>query len=130
MDEEKGQPTSMAIKTACLLFGGPLLTYRAFKQSGLRCLRGIANTEFRNAIQALKESGLGKVHTVQVRYVSNPVTVFSKEDPEKIQWPFELCSQTEYRSRFHQQVNKSITTAIKCALIDADFLPQEIFPDI
>lgn len=67
MDEEKGQPTSMAIKTACLLFGGLLLTYRAFKQSGLRGLRGIANTEFSNAIQALKESGLGKVRTVQVR---------------------------------------------------------------
>ena len=100
MDEVKGQPTSMAMKTACLLFGGPLLTYKAFKQSGPRGLREIASTKFSDAIQALEPPGLGKVRTVRVRYVSNPVTVFIKEDPEKIQWPSDFCSQTEYGSRF------------------------------
>ena len=130
MDEAKGQPTSVATKTACLLFGGPLLTYRAFKQSGPQGLCGIANTKFSNAIQALQESRLSKVRTVQVCYASNPVTLFIKEDPEKIQWLSEFYSQTEYWSRFHQQVNKSITATIKRALIDADFLPQEMVPDV
>ena len=75
MDETKTQPTLLAIKTACLVFGGPLVTFRAFKQSGPRALRGIANSEFMNAINSLEESGLGKVRIVQVRYVSTPVTV-------------------------------------------------------
>ena len=66
MDETKTQPTLMAIKSASLLFSGPLVTFRAFKQSGPRALRGIANSEFGNAIKSLEESGLGKVRTVQV----------------------------------------------------------------
>ncbi|KAK2547347.1 hypothetical protein P5673_032754 [Acropora cervicornis] len=46
MDETKGQPTAMVIKIACLLFSGPILMYRAFKQSGPRSLRGITKSEF------------------------------------------------------------------------------------
>ena len=71
MNKTKGHPNSTAIKTACL-FGGPLVTYRAFKQSGPRGLRGIANLEFTDATKALEESDLGKLRTVQVRFASNP----------------------------------------------------------
>ena len=130
MDETKTQPTLMAIKSACLLFGGSLVTFRAFKQSGPRALRGIANSEFMNSINSLEESGLAKVRTVRVRYVSNPVTVFIKEEPDKVNWPTDLCSQSDYRARYNQTANKCVTPAIKRALIDAEFIPQDMFPDV
>ena len=130
MDETKTQPTLLAIKTACLVFGGPLVTFRAFKQSGPRALRGIANSEFMNAINSLEESGLGKVRIVQVRYVSTPVTVFIKEEPVKVNWPSDLCTQTDYQARYNLTANKCVTPAIKRALIDAEFIPQDMFPDV
>ena len=130
MDETKTQPTLLAIKTACLVFGGPLVTFRAFKQSGPRALRGIANSEFMNAINSLEESGLGKVRVVQVRYVSTPVTVFIKEEPDKVNWPSDLCTQTDYQARYNLTANKCVTPAIKRALIDAEFIPQDMFPDV
>ena len=130
MDETKTQPTLLAIKTACLVFGGPLVTFRAFKQSGPRALHGIANSEFMNAINSLEESGLGKVRIVQVRYVSTPVTVFIKEEPDKVNWPSDLCTQTDYQARYNLTANKCVTPAIKRALIDAEFIPQDMFPDV
>ena len=130
MDETKTQPTLLAIKTACLVFGGPLVTFRAFKQSGPRALRGIANSEFMNAINSLEESGLGKVRIVQVRYVSTPVTVFIKEEPDKVNWPSDLCTQTDYQARYNLTANNCVTPAIKRALIDAEFIPQDMFPDV
>lgn len=130
MDDTKTQPTLMAIKSACLVFGGPVVTFRAFKQSGPRALRGIANSEFMNVINSLEESGLGKVRTVQVRYVSNPITVFIKEEPDKVNWPTDLCSQTDYRAKYNLTANKCVTPAIKRALIDAEFIPEDMFPDV
>ena len=117
MDETKGQPTVMVIKTACLLFAGPLQTHRAFKQSGPHGLRGIASSEFSDAINDLEISGQGKVRSVRVRFSSNPVTVFVKEDADKAPWPTDYCNQTEYRSRYNQPANNSISIAIKRALI-------------
>ena len=78
------QPTAMVIKTTCLLFSGPILRYRAFKQTGPRSLCGIANSEFSIAIKDLEESGVGKVRSVRVRFSSNPVTVFVKEDADNV----------------------------------------------
>ena len=57
--------------TACALFGGPVLTYRAFKQSAPRNIRGVANSA---AIRGLEEAGVGKVCSVQIPSVTNPVT--------------------------------------------------------
>ena len=86
MDEAKGQPTAIIIKTTCLLFAGPLLMYRAFKQSGPHSLCGITNSEFSIAINDLEESGLGMARSVCVCFYSNPVTVFVKEDLDKVPW--------------------------------------------
>jgi len=83
-----------------------------------------------NAINSLEEFDLGKVRTLQVRYVSNPNAVFVKEEPEKVNWPTDLCSQSDYRARYNQTANKCITPAIKQALIDAEFIPQDMFPDV
>ena len=130
MGDTKEQSTAMVIKTTCLLFSGPILTYRAFQQSGQRSLRGIANSECSVAIKDLEESGLGKVRSVRVRFSSNPVTVFVKEDPDNVRWPTDYCNQTEYRSHCNQPTNKSISIAIKRALIEALFIPEDMFPDI
>ena len=67
MDEEKPQPTQLAVKTACILFAGPVLTFRAFKQSASRSLRGIAEAEFRDAIVNLETTGMGKYVPLESR---------------------------------------------------------------
>lgn len=86
----------MAIKSVCLLFGGSLVTFHAFKQSSSCALCGITNSEVINAINSLEESSLGKVRTVQVRYV------FIKEEPDKLNWLTDLCSQSDYQARYNQ----------------------------
>ena len=116
--------------SACALFGGPVLTYRAFKQSAPRNIRGVANSEFAAAIRGLEEAGVGKVCSVQIPCVTNPGIVFVKEDPDKVQWANDLCCQTDYRARFHQAVNKSITIGIKRALIASNSVPEGMFADI
>jgi len=67
---------------------------------------------------------------MQVRYVSNPFAVFIEEEPDKVNWPTDLCSQSDYRSRYSQTANNCVTPAIKQALIDAEFIPQYMFPDV
>ena len=116
--------------TACALFGGPVLTYRAFKQSVPRNIRAVANSEFTAAIRGLEEAGVGKVCSVQIPRVTNPVIVFVKEDPDKVQLPKDICYQTDYRTRFHQAVNKTITIGIKRALIASTNVPNGMFADI
>ena len=54
-------------------FWCPLLTCRAFKQCGPRPLRGIANSEFTEAVNALEQADLGKVRSAQVRFAPHPV---------------------------------------------------------
>ena len=49
-----------------------LLNRHAFKQSGPRALRGIANFEFNEAINSLKQAGLGKVRT-RLKYDLHPM---------------------------------------------------------
>ena len=73
---------------------------------------------------------MGKVRSVRVRFCSNPVIVFVKEDPDNVRWPTYYCNQTEYRSCYNQPTNKSIYIAIKRALIEAQFIPEDMFPDI
>ena len=38
--------------------------------------------------------------------------------------------QTDYRARYNLTANKCVTPAIKRALIDAEFIPQDMFPDV
>ena len=65
---------------------------------------------------------------MRVRFPSNPVTVFLKEDPDNVRWPTDYCNQTEYR--YNQPKNKSISIASKRALIEAQFIQEDMFPDI
>ena len=117
------------LKIALIMFGGPVITYRAFRQSGQRRLRGIAVTDFNNAIEALEQSALGRVRQVNVRRAKGPVTVFVKNYPGNVPWPNDLCTETDYRARYHLQASKSISAAVRRALIEAEFVPQGTFPD-
>ena len=91
----------------------------------------MANSELAAAIRGPEEAGVGKVCSVQIPHVTNSVIVFIKEDPDKVQWPKVICCQTDYRGRFHQAVNKSITIiGIKPALIASNCVADGTFTDI
>ena len=82
------------------------------------------------AIRGPEEAGVGKVCSIQIPHATNPVIVFVKEDPDKVQWPKVICYQMDYRAHFHQAVNKSITVGIKPALIASNCVPDGTFTDI
>lgn len=69
------------------------------------------------------------MHSMPAKY-SNPFIVFGKEDIDKVQWPNDFCSQTEYSTCYNQQTIKSLSTAVQHTSIDAQFFPKEMFTDI
>ena len=127
MDEEKQQPTRLEVKTACILFSGPVVTFRLFKQSASRSLRGIAEPEFRDAIVSLENTGMGKVRSFRIPRTPNPATVFVKNELDNITWPSNLCSQTEYRQRYQLPTYRSVTPAIKRELESRGYVPSGFF---
>ena len=129
LDEEKAQPTMLAVKTACLLFPGAVVTFRAFKQSTTRSLRGIADAEFHDAIKDLENNALGTIRKLRIPRTTNLVTVFVKNDPERISWPSNFCTQTEYRQRYNLAAHRSITPAIKRALENNGYVPDGFFDE-
>ena len=129
LDDEKPQPTALAVKTACILFSGPVFTFRAFKQSATRKLRGIAEAEFRDAIVSLENSGMGQIFSFRIPRTTNPVTVFVKNNPDSITWPCDLCSQTEFRQRYQLPTHRSVTPAIKRGLGSRGYVPSGFFSD-
>ena len=129
MDDEKPQPTQLAVKTACILFSGPVFTFRAFKQSASRSLRGIAEAEFRDAIVSLESTGMGKIRSFRIPRTANAVTVFVKNEPDNITWPSNLYSQTEYRQRYQLPTHRSVTPAIKRELESKGYVPSGFFSE-
>ena len=127
LDDEKPQPSMSSVKAACILFPGPVLTFRAFKQSATRSMRGIADAEFQEAISLLEIAGMGNTYRIRVPRTPNLVTVFVKKNPDKINWPSDLCSQSEYRQRYNLSAHRSITTAIKRELIANSYVPEDMF---
>ena len=81
-DDTKAQPSALSIKTACVLFAGPVVTFRSFKQGAPRSLRGIADTEFTAAIEDLQNSSWGTVRRLRIPRTANQVKVFVKQEPE------------------------------------------------
>lgn len=129
-DDTKAQPSALSIKTACVLFAGPVVTFRSFKQGAPRSLRGIADTEFTAAIEDLQNSSWGTVRRLRIPRTANQVKVFVKQEPDDIVWPKQLCSQDEYKLKYQQPSPKSISPAIKRALIANNYANSDLFPDI
>ena len=76
-------------------------------------LGGVANSELAAAIRGPEEAGVGKVCSVQIPHVTNPVIVFVKEDPDKVQWPKVICCQTDYRAQKHHNWNQASINCIE-----------------
>ena len=68
------------VKYGILGFPGPVLSYRAFIQSGPRLTRGISNQEFVNATEELKVH-YGRTMNVRVGRASKPTHIFIKRCP-------------------------------------------------
>ena len=70
---------------------------------------------------------MGNTYRIRVPRTPNLVTVFVKKNPDKINWPSDLCSQSEYRQRYNLSAHRSITTAIKRELIANSYVPEDMF---
>lgn len=56
---EKKQPSLDDIKVGVLMFPGPVVTKRSFKQSAPRNIRGITESEFLTILETLGKNGYG-----------------------------------------------------------------------
>ena len=66
------------VKSGILGFPDPVVSYRAFIQSGPRLTRGISNQEFVNATEELKVH-YGRTINVRVARASKPTHIFIKK---------------------------------------------------
>ena len=120
MEDQQFQRTLAELKVACALFPGPCLNYRAFRQSGPRRLRSVADAEFRTAIKELSDEGLGTLHTIRVARAQNSATIFCKKnpsDPTLDPWPSNICRKEQYVEKFNKTCHKAITSAMRNFLV-------------
>ena len=61
MVPEKMQPTLEEIMIGVLMFPGPVVTKRSFKQSAGRKICGIVDSEFVTALERLEKDGCGVI---------------------------------------------------------------------
>ncbi|XP_028408491.1 uncharacterized protein LOC114540209 [Dendronephthya gigantea] len=125
-DEERPQPNAGNIKSGILIFPGPVVTYRAFVQSGPRLTRGISNEEFVNATEQLKED-YGHTINVRVARSSKTASLFVKKAPNQFEeWPSEiLCKREEYENSYHRPCHKAISPSIRRLLRQQNILTEE-----
>ena len=120
MEEQRYQPTVGELKLACLLFPGPCLNFRAFRQSGPRRLRSVADTEFKAAVKELCDEGLGTLNSIRVPRAQKAVTIFSKKkpsDPTLEPWTCDMCRKDQYVEKYHNTCHKAITPPMREFLI-------------
>ena len=116
------------IKTAILLFPGPIVTYRAFRQSAPRFVRGSTKQEYSDTIEQLKPH-LGSVIAVHVARCPQATKAFLKRQPNAFPtWPYaHLCQANDYACKFALPIHKSITKNIKDILLRQQAISQEQF---
>ncbi len=71
MVPEKMQPTLEEIMIGVLMFPGPVVTKRSFKQSAGRKIRGIGDSEFVTALERLEKDGCGVIKKVRASVKRN-----------------------------------------------------------
>ncbi len=114
------------VKSGILVFPGPVVTYRAFVQSGPRLTRGISNQEFINATEQLKiEYG----HTMNVRVArsSKSTHIFVKKTPSQFaEWPSGvLCTRSDFENNYNRPCHKAISASIRRLLLNQNLLTEE-----
>ena len=114
------------VKSGILGFPGPVVSYRAFIQSGPRLTRGISNQEFVNAMEELKVH-YGRTMNVRVARASKPTHIFIKMVPSQFEeWPSEdLCTRSDYESSYNRSCQKSISPSIRRLLLSQNLITQE-----
>ena len=117
-DVPRPQPTTDDVKLAILLFPGPVVTFRAFRQCAPRFVRGSTKNEFHDALEQLKPD-FGSVLSARVARSTQPTKVFVKRQPNMFAtWPsVNLCQLNDYNSKYNLPLHKSITKNIKDLLL-------------
>ena len=118
---EKMQPTLDEIMIGVLMFPGPVVTKRCFKQSAVRKIRGIVDSEFVAALEQLEKDGCGVIKKLRASASARrEIMVFVKleELPEEIT----LVCRDEYRKKFQLPIHKGISEATKAQLREKQLL--------
>ena len=125
-DAPRPQPTTADVKTAILLFPGPVVTYRAFRQCAPRFVRASTIQEYQDAVQQLKPL-LGTLLSLRVARSSKPTNVFVKGNRNAFPtWPcVHLCQANDYAVKFNLPVHRSISKNIKDFLLHQQAITQE-----
>ena len=82
IDKERRQATPEEVKTAILLFSGPLVTFRAFQKFAPRLVRNHTKEEFAPIISLMDI--YGKVVSIRIALWAQKVDVFIKKDTSDI----------------------------------------------
>jgi hypothetical protein len=114
------------VKNAILLFPGPVVTYREFRQYAPRFVRGSTKKEYSDAIEEFKPQ-LGSVIAVRVARTTQPTKAFVKQNPNVFStWPYaHLCQANDYATKFGLPMLKSISRNIKDILLRQRAISQE-----
>ena len=125
-DAPRRQPTTEDVKTAILLFPGPVVTYRAFRQCAPCFVRGSTKHEYVEAIEELKPQ-LGSLINIRVARSSQATKIFVKQHPDAFtSWPFaHLCGANDYACKFALPMHKSISRNVKDVLLRQHAITQE-----
>ena len=126
MRSPKTSPTIEDVKTAILLFPGPVVTYRTFRQCAPRFVRGSTKQEYVDAIEELKPQ-LGSLINIRVARSIQATKTFVKQHPDAFtSWPFaHLCGANDYACKFALPIPKSISRNVKDVLLRQDAITQE-----
>jgi hypothetical protein len=110
---EKMQPTLEEIMIGVLMFPGPVVTKRSFKQSAGRKIRGIVDSEVVTALERLEKDGCGVIKKLRASVNARRETVvFVKL--EELPGEIALVSRDEYRKKFQlPPIHKAISEAKK-----------------
>ncbi len=121
MVPEKMQPTLEEIMIGVLMFPGPVVTKRSFKQSAGRKIRGIVDSEFLTALERLEKDGCGVIKKLRASVNARRETVvFVKL--EELPGEIALVSRDEYRKKFSCQSTRLFQKATKIQLQEKQLL--------
>ena len=125
-DVPRPQPTVIDLKTAILLFPGPVVTFRAFRQCAPRFVRGSTKNEIHDAVEQLNPD-LGSVLSSRAARSAQSTKVFLKRQPNmSATWSsINLCQLQEYNSKYNLPLHKSVTKNMKDLLLGRNLITLE-----
>ena len=129
MDKPYEQPTTSEISTSILNFQGPVLSMRAFMQTGPRKHRNVALEEFKQGCKEIN-AHFGKTLDIRVPRSTKKQIIFIKKDPDAIDWKNidpSLITKEQYTSKLKMQCHSSVGNGIKEFLIKEGHVTERLF---